>query len=321
MFWSRKKKMETAPAMGKDVAAELWGEKARNMVSNKDWSRNLWQSHPITQAHIQRLMTGDPNVNWLNFVKQRYCETPRETGLSLGCGEGCAERDAIQLGLCMQMEAYDLSPGAIQAAEEQAAAVGMADRIRYGIADLDEISLPAAAYDLIIAGQSVHHISNLEHLAEQLHKSLRPGGILILNEYVGPSRFQWTDKVDRLMNDLLNLLPPEKRIMQNGTEKPAILRPTPEQVAKVDPTESVRSAEILPVFSQYFAADYSAPFGGTLLQFLLSEIVANFNEHDERDRARIDMLVYFEETLIREGVIDSDFVFAVMSAREGAGGP
>lgn len=315
MFWNKKRRPAESPAAnptGKHVAAELWSRKAAEMVHSPDWSRNLWQSHPITQRHIQRAMSGDPETNWLTYVRDRYCPRPFERGLSLGCGNGAAERDAITLGICQQMEGMDLSPGAIEVAQQEAVRTNLADRITYFTGDMDNLDLPENRYDVIIAGQSVHHVQNLESLAEALHRTMKPRGILILNEYVGPSQYQWTDKVDRLMNDLLALLPPEKRLRQNGTLKEAVLRPTPEQVAAVDPTESVRSAEILPVFSRHFDFDYRANFGGTLLQHLLSEIIANFSEHNPMDRALIDALVLFEDTLIQENAIESDFVFGVM---------
>lgn len=315
MFWSKKK---TEGLIPKNVAAELWGRKAKQMVTDKDWSRNLWQSHPITQRHIQRCMSGDPTVNWLNFVKNRYCEEPKHRGISLGCGDGAAERDSIALGICQTMDAYDLSPGAIETARDQARKSGYQDKLNYTVADLDDIDLPSSVYDVVIAGQSVHHISNLEGLSAQLYKSMKPDGILIVNEYVGPSQYQWTDKTNTLMNELLQLIPPEKRTIRDGTLKNAVVRPTPEQVIAVDPTESIRSEEILQVFDEFFEMDYQANFGGTLLQFLLSDIIANFDENDSMDRALIDMLVYFEETLIKEGVIQSDFVFAIMKPREHA---
>lgn len=315
MFWSTKKTPDLPP---KAVAAALWGRKAQQMHRDKDWSRNLWQSHPITQKHIQQHMSGDPAKNWLTFVKEHYCPQPRERGLSLGCGDGAAERDSIRMGICRHIDAIDLSPGAIETARQQARIAGVDKSINYEIGDLDQITLPEATYDVVIAGQSVHHITNLENLAEQLHKSMTPDGILIINEYVGPSRYQWTDKTNTFMNDLLHLLPPEKRVMQNGTTKDSIIRPTPEQVIAVDPTESVRSAEIMPIFRQHFETDYHADFGGTLLQFLLSDIIANFHEDDPMDRALIDTLVYFEQTLIKEHVIDSDFIFAIMKPIHGA---
>lgn len=285
------------------------------MVRDPDWSRNLWQSHPITQKHIQRHMSGDPEKNWLTYVEENYCQVPRKNGLSLGSGDGGAERDSIRQKICLKMTAYDLSPDAVRTAQEQAQLAGYGDQIDYQVADLDNIELPAGIYDLVIAAQSVHHISNLERLTEQIHKCLTSDGILVVNEYVGPSQYQWTDKADALMNELLQILPPEKRRMQDGSLKERVVRPTREQVVAVDPTESVRSEEILPILEQYFEYDYQANFGGTLLQFLLSDIIANFHEDDPMDRALIDILDFFEQTLIREGVIASDFIFAVMKPK------
>lgn len=53
----------------------------------------------------------------------------------------------------------------------------------------------------------LHHITNLEHLLEQVRIALCPGGLFVVLEYVGPSRFQWSDKVDYLMNRMLAALP------------------------------------------------------------------------------------------------------------------
>ncbi|MGI8905472.1 MAG: class I SAM-dependent methyltransferase [Candidatus Sumerlaeaceae bacterium] len=310
MFWSRKKRFSDAQASS---AEELWGAKAEEKLTGQQWMRTLWQSHPITQAHLRYYMTGDPGRHWLSFVKDRYCPTPRDRGLSLGCGEGSVERESIRQGVCRQMVGLDFAAAAIEIARREARSVGFQDSIRYDVADLDHITFSADTYDIIIASHSVHHLTHLEHVASELHKALKPDGILILNEYVGPSRYQWSEKAGALMNDLLRILPREKRfVARDNSYRDVILPLSHEQVIAVDPSESVRSDEILPVFEKYFVMDHRGDFGGTLLQFLLGDIIANFDENNAADRALIDLLVYFEATLIREGVLTSDFVFAVM---------
>lgn len=294
----------------------LWGDKAQEKVAPTDaWARRLWQSHPLTQAHIRRGMTGDPNLHWMTFLKRRFFATPGAAGLSLGCGEGSTEREAIRLNICEHFTGLDFAPAAISAAQSEAQKAGMSPRIAYQVADLEHLSLTPASYDAIIASHSVHHLQNLEHVAAGLAAALKPNGLLVLNEYVGPSSYQWSDEVVKLMNDLLAIIPKDKRRLADGTYRDALPRPTPEAVAAADPTECLRSQEIIPIFAQHFETIYQGDFGGTLLQFLLVDIIANFHEDNPSDRAMVDLLVYFERDLIQRGVLTSDFTLLVMKPR------
>ena len=61
---------------------------------------------------------------------------------------------------------------------------------------------------------------------------------------------------------------------------------------------------------------YRADFGGTLLQFVLADIVANFKEVDPKDAAIVDLMSLLEEVLIAERVLPSDFAFFILSPRQ-----
>lgn len=234
-------------------------------------------------------------------------------GLSLGCGWGQLEREAIQLGLCEHFDAYDVSPEAITTAEAEARKQHLEQRIRYYCADLNKVTLEPGRYDICFAGAILHHICDLEHLLAQVKTGLRPGGLFVLMEYVGPPRFQWSDKVGRLMNAILVAIPQVHRVsLRDGaTIKGEIVRPSVEDVIKVDPSEAVRSQDIQGLISKNFEILYSADFGGTLLQFLLADIAGNFESNDQKDMALLDLMTLFEETLIEEKVIPSDFTFVV----------
>jgi hypothetical protein len=86
-----------------------------------------------------------------------------------------------------------------------------------------------------------------------------------------------------------------------------------EEIARVDPSESIRSDEIVATLESRFDVLYRADFGGTLLQFLLADIAANFNQDDPRDVALLDLMSLFEEVLVAERILPSDFAFFVFS--------
>lgn len=298
------------------ITSELWGRTAREKSETEDWKSFYWQAHPITVRHINRLVTGDEDVDWLRFTKRRFFSEAVEHGLSLGCGHGTVERDAINLELCRSFDALDISEEALDVARLDADRAGLGERIAYRQADLNTVRLAPGAYDVVFAVQVLHHLDELEHLIEEVAASLGPQGLFVVNEYVGPARFQWLDKTQDLMNRVLELLPEEYKVNpRNGLVKERIDRAPPEEIARVDPSESIRSDEIPELLRSRFDVLYQADFGGTINQFLLADIAANFLEDDARDVALLDLISLLEEVLVAERVIPSDFAFYVLRPR------
>jgi SAM-dependent methyltransferase len=239
-----------------------------------------------------------------------------DLALSLGCGYGIVERVGIQQEIARRFEGYDIAPEAVAVAAQEAEKEGIADRIDYAAADLNAIELEPGRYGAVFAAQTLHHIEALEHLLDQIHHSLTPEGLFVVNEYVGPQRFQFPDEYLQLMDGLLAVLPEShRRSLKDGSVKGKVARPTAEEVYKVDPSESVRSDEIMDLIEERFEIVYRADFGGTLLQFVLSDIAGNFDPADPKDVAMIDLVCLYEKTLVEQGVLPSDFVYLVAKKR------
>jgi SAM-dependent methyltransferase len=305
-----------SPAEERSVTAEHWGEEARTKVEGDEWQGLYWQSYTLTQRHINKAIAGDPDENWLAFTKRRFFKRTAGLGLSLGCGYGVLEREAVKLGIAERFDAFDISPEAVEVAREEAQRQGLGDRIEYAAADLNAMELEPDRYGTVFAIQTLHHIEALEHLLDQIRRSLRKDGLFVINEYVGPARFQFPDARLPLMNKLLAAIPEtHRRSLRNGHVKDEVLRPDAKEVQRVDPSESVRSDEIMGLVEERFEIVYKADFGGTLLQFVLSDIAGNFDPADSRDVALIDLICLYEDTLIEQGVLPSDFTYAVAKAR------
>jgi SAM-dependent methyltransferase len=298
------------------VTAEHWGEEAREKAEGDEWQGLYWQSYTLTQRNINKAIAGDPDENWLHFTKRRFFKRPVPVGLSLGCGYGVLEREALKLGIAERFDAYDISPEAVEVARTEAEGQGLADRVDYAAADLNAIELEPGRYGTVFAIQTLHHIEALEYLLDQIRGSLAPGGLFVLNEYVGPARFQFPDERLPLMNNLLAVLPEShRRSLRNGIVRADVQRPSEKDVYKVDPSESIRSDEIMGLVRDRFEIVYQADFGGTLLQFVLADIAGNFDPAEPRDVALIDLIGLYERTLLEQGVLPSDFTDVVAKAR------
>jgi SAM-dependent methyltransferase len=302
------------PGAAQRRTAAIWAERAAERAAAVV---TAWSDSPIIEReYVNRTLGGDPDVNWVTHLRRQHLPERVARVLTIGCGSGPLERQGVDLDLAARFDAIDLSPGAIALARQLAARHGSGDRIAYRVADANRLELPAAAYDAIVFPQSLHHVERLEHLLAQVHHALRPAGRLVLNEYVGPTRFQWSDRQLGHAQRLLDRLPARlRRGIRSGEPKLRVLRPTIEQMIATDPSEAIRSAEILPLVRERFDVVEQIGFGGTILMPLLEDIAGNFDPARPDDVARLLALCAEERRLLDRGELPSDFVLLVARRR------
>ncbi len=273
-----------------------------------------WLDCPlIEREYIRPQVSGDPEVDYLShFVSTHLARRPVERGLSLGCGGGAVERALIQVDAATVMDGLDVSPSSIELARRRAAEAGMDSRLCYRVEDIDGLSLPPRRYGFAVAKMALHHLTDLEHVFAEVAGALAPGAPLMFNEFVGPSRFQWSDRQVDLMNEMLARMPPRIR---RAAPFARVHRPDARDVAARDPSESVRSAEILPLLRRHFDLVELAPYGGTLLHVVLSPVIHAFDLEAESDRELLRSLIEMERSLIARGELESDFAYGVALAR------
>jgi 2-polyprenyl-3-methyl-5-hydroxy-6-metoxy-1,4-benzoquinol methylase len=291
-----------------EIVSEYWG------TSRKKARPISWLEHKVILDFVHRRVTGDPNVGTYPWFKNRFFPKPTELCLSLGCGLGQFERDALAMGISKKFHANDISKGAIETARKSAAEAGLTEHIEYRVVNLDEIVLPEATYDAIFAIMSAHHVSNLENLFQQCRRALKPTGLMFLDEYIGPTRFQMPPMVTELINKLLTLLPARYRKSLFANDGSTIDRyaPSPIEVfLQNDPSEAIRSGDIVDTLKRWFDIIEFRPYGGAIQHMLYSGITGNFDENSEIDAALLNTIAMFEETLEKHGVIASDFAAIV----------
>lgn len=312
----RKRGAEPAVANGRagskaSIVSEHW---ARNVEARRsgEFAGNWLDHKAIVRDYINPMSTGSSDETWFPYIARKYFPEPVEKALSLGCGGGALERHALSLDVARRFDAYDISEGSIEAAREEAEKAGFGDRVDYAAADLNEIKLEENAYDAVFASMAVHHLENLEGVYEEVKKALKPGGLFIFNEFVGPSQFQWTEAQLRLANELLGSIPKQYRVADNGKVLGVIRRPSIDAMNELDPSESIRSEEIMPILERYFEVVERRDYGGTLLHLVTAAgTIRNYSSEDEEDVALLRRMIEFEKRHIESGELDSDFILVV----------
>ncbi|HEX7152963.1 MAG TPA: class I SAM-dependent methyltransferase [Thermoanaerobaculia bacterium] len=291
--------------------------------NDREFTTNLahvtWMANIVVQIHHNERATGDPARNWVTSWAHRYFVGDNLRVLVLGCGEGWLERSLAEQPYIANIDACDFAEEAVERARELARAQGLG-KIHYHVTDLNTAMLEENAYDVVVAHAVLHHIEKLEHAFGQIERAMRPNATFIINEYVGAKRFQYSEDVLRIINELLACLPePLRRGAVERRVYDRRERPTVEQMIASDPTEAVRSDELLPFIESRFEVLDRRDIGGTILQHLLYDIAQNFRFDDPRERAYLELLCNIEAMLVDGGRIPADFVL-LAARKKGAQG-
>ncbi len=147
--------------------AELWGDEFAQLAQTAppDWRyyRNLRHNVIMHTADVDELLT---------HIQ------PGMKALELGCATGwislaMAQRGAIVTGSDLSEKAITIAHNYYESIKDQ-----VSGSVVYQTDDLNTIQLPENTYDIIVVKSVLHHLINLDHTITEIHKALKPGGLL-----------------------------------------------------------------------------------------------------------------------------------------------
>lgn len=272
-----------------------------------------WWDIPAVEKRWNLLITGDSDTEPYAYVAEKFFAGGGErNALSLGCGGGGRELKWMATGSISQLDAYDISEERIAHARAEAAKGRFADRANFRVADIFELNVTPESYDVVLLESSLHHFKPVRRILESVNRWLKPAGYVIVNEFVGPSRFQWSDRQLEIVNGILAMIPEQYRTTwPHGNIKQKAHRPGRLSMYLNDPSEAAESALIQPLLREMFEIVEWKPYGGTLLPLVFKNIAHHFVEQDE-EAGRIMRLIFeIEDELLRRYEIESDYIYAV----------
>jgi SAM-dependent methyltransferase len=242
-----------------------------------------WMADQKVREYVNEAISGRPGDWPLDWFQKRF---PRKfnRALSIGCGTGALERDLVKRGICRRIDAFDGSVTSLLIAAEEARKSG--GGICYFAADFNEPVLPRSHYDLVLVHQALHHVAKLEKLYRAIMRTLEPGGVLYIDEYVGPSRFEWNDE----------LIDPQRRVYDSLPEDVRLRTELPFPYQPDDPSEAFRSSEVIPLLEIGFSIEERRDYGGNVLSVLFPSI-----DWQRADAGLIRTLIERERELLAEG--------------------
>ncbi|MCD6293761.1 MAG: class I SAM-dependent methyltransferase [Deltaproteobacteria bacterium] len=272
--------------------------------------RASWWDSPIIVAECQRRISGNANMDIYQFFKKCLQGRPLEKGISICSGSGEFERTLMDNGLCRQIDAYELSVKRVEEGRTMAEKGGY--NIRFYREDVNQAVFRPDYYDIFFSWSALHHIENLEGVIYNARRCLKKKGVLVAQEYIGPNRFQWTHKQLEILNRVLKCLPVRlRKDPKTGNVKKRIDRPTINHMKDTDPSEAIRSNEIIPALQKHFNIIILKYFGGAIFHPLFDHIMSNFDPENDTEAALIRMILLLERVMTEEKILKDNYAIIV----------
>lgn len=292
------------PAMRSKCEATFWS------TLDLERSRQVsWDSlHCLGQMAV-REMTGGQSDQLMDIVIERLA-SPRPNhlrGLVLGCGDMVGEHwyfvhPALPFEL---VDAYDISTELVERARQLTDSVGL--DVQYHVEDVNYLELPPETYDLVVVAHSMHHFRRIGHIVDQVNRSLKPGGLFVVWEYVGPRYQRFSRRQRAHANMVLRGLPLEYRRELNGKTRKRVKN---QPLLFISPDEAVRSDLILPAL-QRMNILYQYNWAGLLFPLLRGGIAVNFDQDDPEDYKTIECLFQLDRLLCQSGRVEPNFTITL----------
>jgi len=277
-----------------------------NMASN-------WWIIPKVRERWNLKMTGNPDVDYKKYYVQKYTnENDSLKLLSLGSGTCSNELEFASYPQFEEVVCVDISRSRLDNAAETAKKRNL-NNMQFLCEDVYKYPFPEEYFDIILFNSSLHHFNNINHfIPTYIDKALKKNGRIIINEYVGADRLQFSKEDICAINKAIKLIDDPYRvksrtnIIKKSFSGHGIIR-----MLMSDPSECIDSSSILPTLHKHYKVVEERPYGGNILQSALKDIAHHFIDAEEDDRKMqiLNALFEFEDDYLLTRT--SSFVFGI----------
>lgn len=265
-----------------------------------------WMNHPYIVNRINQKVGGIQSDLWsdglLYKLQMSYStKIPFKNAVSVASGSGHKEMRLIKQGIVEHFDIFEYAAHRVEEGKKLAEKYGITEKITFHVADAFEEVTQGGIYDLVYWNNALHHMSDVYVAVRWSYQVLESGGVFYLDDYVGASRFQFSDRLMEVANQVRNNLPASFYIKNDNYQPrpPQRPRPNPTKVAEVDPSEAADSARILDAVREVFPKADIIPTSSGIYR-LISDLMPSFTKDHETTLAMIALL---DDLLMEEGEI------------------
>jgi len=263
---------------------EIWSSRYAKKDASK--LRIHWGQSKKVINHITKLISCEHKDSISTAIQSKIRSISNNTfyhnAISVGCGKGNKEMDLIESGIVEHFDLYELSEKALEIGKLDAEKRGLSQNLSFHLGDAFKIVDKRVCYDFVYWDNALHHMPDVDFAIRWSKDILSENGCFFMFDYIGPSRFQWSDKQMHLLKEILEniddsyFLIPDSDFMW----KKEASRSTLEEMINADPSEAADSDNIVPAFHKHFPTGTLIPLGGLVYVLGLDGIIVNIKEED-----------------------------------------
>jgi SAM-dependent methyltransferase len=267
---------------------------------------DVWRTLEKRAEKLIRDLTGN---NVVAHVISRLDRTRPVDLLSLGAGACGIEISFARRIHSARITCVDVNSTLLEQARAKASAEGR--EMRFETADLNTIELPAAAYDVVFCHAALHHVIQLEHLFEQIRRTLRPGGELIVVDVITPNGYRMRPATRAIVNTLWPAIPPRFRINHTAYSEPRLDLDVWEADTSAMSMECIRSQDILPLLQVNFETRHFVPYYSISRRFFDTMYGPNYELTNRLDRTIFEFIWELDQHYIGTGELEPETFFGM----------
>lgn len=262
-----------------------WSNKVLSSPRRLRW----WQSAAIIK-HVNRIICGRPVDGFSSGLHELVCERARsrlpfQKAISVGGGSGLKEMALLEKGIVGHFDVYEYSEARIDKGRELATKKSLSDRIHFFEGNAFDILKDREIYDMVHWNNSLHHMLDVDAAVNWSRHVLKTGGLFYMDDFVGASRFQWTDEELEFATNVRKIFLGTKYLINpknpSSNYPVKIQRPSIRSMLDSDPSEAADSENISSAILKYFPnVEYKAT-GGVIFHLALNDIIENFDESED----------------------------------------
>lgn len=285
-----------------EKVGKYWG----NHIAKQE--REFWWDSEKLVSHMNYLICKEEIKGWnagaikcLRNIADKY-----PLALSVGCGNATKEMQLLESGLVEHFVCFELSAERIEAGRKIAKSKMLENRITFIRGDFLTSDRKEGGYDLVFWDNSLHHMLDAYEAVRVSYEILKAGGVFFCNDYIGESRFQWSDEKLEYVNAIRDTLDEEIFLVKGEKFPRHRKRPSKEKLMQSDPSEAADSDRILPAVKKYFPKAQITMLGGVVHLLLMDKMMGNIPE----DSKLLKQLIEADDEAISRGMSNYAFILA-----------